>query len=133
MSGGHVRLREMIGELAKLDGMAQLTAEEAAPLVEAALKATAAAGVSPEGQPWAPRKKDGGRAMVNAAAHVSARAVGSVVKVALDGVDVFHHYSKSTPRHVIPTSSALTGTVKAALLEGARRAIRKLLPSAGTP
>lgn len=126
---GHVVLRNMIDELAQLDGMAVLTAEETAPLVEQAMRANAAAGVAPDGTPWAARKKDGGRPMVNAASHITARALAKSVQIVLRGVDVFHHLSKSTPRPVIPTkgSALLPPFLRAAMLEGANRAFRRLM------
>ena len=43
---------------------------------------TAAAGTTPTGEAWAPRKADGARALANATAGVSAVAVGAVAPAA---------------------------------------------------
>lgn len=99
-------LDRMIAELRAL-GAADLPAQlakEAAPRVQEAIRATAAAGTTPEGQAWAPRK-DGGRALADAAAHVTAKALGAIVRVTLAGPDVFHHFGKGSGeprRRVIP-------------------------------
>jgi hypothetical protein len=131
MSDGHAALGDMMRRMAELDGMAELTAAEAAPLVEAAIRRTAAAGTTPDGEPWAPKKKGGGRPMVNAAAHVTAKAIGNVVNIVLKGVDVFHQFDKRTPRHAIPEAGGgVPAVVRAAMHEGARRAFGKIMGTA---
>lgn len=98
-------LDEMIRELHELepDAFGARVAQRAAPMLEKAVKATAAAGRAPDGTPWAPCK-DGGRAMVHAADHVEASAHGAIVRVTLTGPDVFHHLGlRGEPRRqVIP-------------------------------
>jgi hypothetical protein len=110
-----------------------LGARYAAPLVEAEVKKTAAAGTSPDGEAWAPRKKDGARPMVNAAAHVSAKAFGPTIRVFLKGADVFHHYAtRGEPRRqVIPEGAALPAGIARAIATGCARAFRELV--GGTP
>lgn len=80
--------------------------QEAAKQVEATIKASAAAGTTPDGEPWAP-KKDGGRAMAGAAGAVSVSTSGSVIQVQLNGPEVFHHFGvRGAPsRQVIPRGS----------------------------
>ncbi len=69
-------------------------AAEAAPSCQAIARETAAAGTTPEGAAWAPRKKDGQRALVNAADAVTARAEGSSVVLVLSGVNVYHQKTR---------------------------------------
>jgi hypothetical protein len=115
-------LDEMIASLRKLDGALEAVAKEASPLVQSALRETAAAGVDPDtGAPW-PAKLDGSRPMVNAASHVTSAAVGQLVVSKLSGPDVFHQNSKSKPRRVIPDGGAgLSDGVTQALTTAAKR------------
>lgn len=103
-TGDFGSLDRMIGSLRSLATLPADAARAGAPLVEAELQATAAAGTSPVGVSWAPRKKDGGRAMARAAEHVAARAIGSVIVIVLRGADVFHHFGGGSKpaRPVIP-------------------------------
>jgi len=79
-------------------------AATAAPGVEAAVKATAAAGTTPAGKPWAP-KKDGTSPLTNAAAAVHARAVGTVIELRLDGTSTGSQKVQAiqnTRRNILP-------------------------------
>ena len=71
----------------------------------AAVTTTAAAGQSPEGVPWAPRKADGGRALANAPAALSTSVAGNVVFLHLDGIETLHQWgtSKIPARPTLPT------------------------------
>ena len=88
-------LPEMVGAAAPVIGDALL----------GMIQATAAAGTSPDGQAWAPRKKDGGRAMAGAASALSVVVVDNVILIKLTGPEVFHHFGagRKPARHVIPT------------------------------
>lgn len=121
-------LEEMTAALRGLDELGRRTAAIAAPLLEEKLKATAAAGVSPEGKPWAPRK-DGGRPMAHAAARVSVRSFGTVVRVVLEGPEVWHHFGArgATRRPVIPDGGGpVPGIVNAVLEQASDRAFAAL-------
>jgi hypothetical protein len=93
--------------LAELDaiGEAEQYLPPAAQEVKAHLQKTIAAGTSPSGQPWEPRKRDGGKPLQNAAAAVEVRVAGSTIIVELTGPEVFWHYGVRgvKPRKVIPT------------------------------
>ena len=123
-------LDEMIADLRRLgDGWEPELARQASPLVEAALQRTAAAGQTPEGQAWAPRKA-GGRAMAHAAAAITVKAYPTVLRAVLTGVEVFHHYGKGASevrRRVIPDVGTIPDVVEAALRKGAELALSKLL------
>lgn len=107
---------ERIRAVRTLGGPEALT--EIAREVNAELDASAAAGTTPDGAPWAPRK-DGGRPMVNAPDAVAAAVVGDGVLVVLRGNEVFHHFGvRGAPaRHVIP-AGALPGKLGQAIQRG---------------
>lgn len=102
-----VALERMIAACRAFEGLPRDAAPIAARQVEATVKATAAAGTSPDGEAWAPRKKGGGRPMTGAAGAVSAAAVGTVVLIKLVGAYVFHHFGVrgAEARPVIPRGS----------------------------
>lgn len=114
----------MIESLRRLSTVDVRAAEFAAPGVAAAIQKTAAAGTTPSGKPWAP-KKSGGRAMAGAAGHIRAQALGNVVRVTLEGPDVFHHYAleREPRRQVIPDVGEIPEGVAAAVRAGCAKAI----------
>jgi hypothetical protein len=129
MSNGDQALDDFVRSLRALGHVDADAARLAAPLVEAAVKRTAAAGTDPDGKPWLP-KKDGGRALEHAADHVTAKAVGTTVVVTLVGPDVLHNSgTKRVPkRQIIPDGGAgIPKSVTAALTEGAARAFEKTM------
>ena len=109
-----------------LETFTERAAQEAAPLVEEAIRKTAAAGKDPYGNAW-PQKKDGGRPMVHAADHVHARAVGSYVEISVDGPEAWHNQGAGgrPVRQVIPDVE-IPDTVAAAVEQGAARAFDAL-------
>lgn len=123
-------LDEMIDSFRNLADLPTEVAKQAAPLLEARLKASAAAGTSPDGKAWAV-KKDGGRAMVNAAAAISVRAIGLVVRVTLAGVEVYHQFSKKKgePRRpIIPDAGGpMPKVVQDVLEQATEKAMRRIL------
>ncbi|MDB4996651.1 MAG: uncharacterized protein JWM74_4083 [Myxococcaceae bacterium] len=121
-------LDDMIARMRGLDSFTAEAAKEAAPLVQTSARRTAAAGTTPEGKAWPP-KKDGGRALEHAAEHVTAVAVGSAIEVTLTGPDVFHNKgTASVPeRRVIPrVGDPIPRTYADAMREGARRAFLRI-------
>lgn len=132
MSGAAV-LQEMIAAFQGLETFPAAIAREAAPDLEAALKATASAGSSPSGQAWAPTKK-GGRAMAGAAKAITVKAVGNIVRVVLAGVEVFHHFGKGSSevrRPVIPDAGGeLPGVVRQVLERAAEKAFARVMAGA---
>lgn len=97
-------LQSIFGSLDAL-GDTQALAAAAIGEVDAHLSSTIAAGTDPKGNAWTPRKKDGGRPLKNARAHVDIRLAGSSIIVELTGHDIHHHYgSGDNPRRqIIPT------------------------------
>jgi hypothetical protein len=114
-------LQSIIGRIRAAAAIGRSATTEIAREVNAELKESAAAGTTPDGTPWAPRK-DGGRAMANAADAVAAAAVGEgEVLVVLRGAEVFHHFGVrgAEPRSVIPTGGNLPATLGEAVRRGA--------------
>lgn len=123
-------LESMAEDLRRLgDGFVPETSRRASPLVEAALRASAAAGTTPEGQAWAP-KKSGGRAMPRAAQAVTAKPLPTVVRVILTGVEVFHHFGRGIAevrRRIIPDTGTIPDIVAKALERAADAAFDRLV------
>lgn len=129
-ASGFASLDRMIERLRGLEGFPEACARAGAPLVQLEAKRTAAAGTTPEGAPWAPRKRDGGRALKNAAAHVTAVARGAIISIVLRGADVWHQYSTETKRQVIPEgggSAGLPAGIRRALERGAELAFAAMM------
>ncbi len=115
-------LEQLSALAAKFRGLTKVgaaIAADAAPECLAIAKATVAAGTTPDGSPWAPRKSDGGRALVNAAAAITARAVGDVVWLVLSGVNVFHNKT----RRILPSAGNLPEAYRVAIRKSAQRVI----------
>lgn len=114
-------LDAMIASVRRLGSMPEDVAAAAAPLVEEALRATVRAGTDPDGHPWK-RKKDGGDPLVHAADHIATRAVGSVVRATLTGVEVFHHFGAGVPRRqILPDPGTIPEAVGAAVQRAAEQ------------
>lgn len=131
---GDAGLDAMIAKLRKIEGLPGDAAREIAPLLLEAVKKTANAGTTPDGRPWAPRKKDGARALVNAADHLSFRVLGkAIAQLVLTGPDVIHNRGTTTipQRRILPDAGAgLPKLVVDAAAEGARRAWAKIMGGA---
>ncbi len=123
-------LDEMIASFRNLETLEARTAALAAPLLEKASKEQVAKGLTPEGTPWAP-KKDGSRALVNAAEHVHAETSGETVTLVVDGPEFFHQTVKeggTLPRRkLIPgVGDALPPHLRAALDTAGARAFSEI-------
>ncbi|NUP05524.1 MAG: hypothetical protein HOW73_05640 [Polyangiaceae bacterium] len=102
MASGGAQVQAWIKAFQKLPQ--EVRAEKMADVVLEDVKRTAAAGTSPTGVAW-PEKKDGGRALANAADHLSTVVSGSTVHLVLTGPDAIHNYGtgKDPKRQVLPT------------------------------
>jgi hypothetical protein len=132
MSDGTAALQSMIAELEALgrDGLAEV-AREAESLVLAEAQRTAAAGTDPDGKPWPARKEDGGRALKNAAAHITVQAAGPTLRIKLTGPDVYHHYgARGVRRQVIPDGAVAPAGIVRALRQAADRVAARRLGAA---
>ena len=121
-------LEQMIAELDSLETFDERSARLAAPKLEEAVRSQARAGLDPNGKPW-PLKKDGSRALVNAAARVRAIAVGPRVDLIVDGPEYYHQTVKPDgtlpQRKIIPSvGDALPPALQAAIEEASSEALR---------
>jgi hypothetical protein len=113
-------LDAMIASLRKLaapDVVAAAVAKKAEKTLQIALEQTLAAGTSPEGKAWEPRKK-GGRAYAGAAGRITTRASGNLLRTTLEGPEVYGHFGARgmVERPMIPDAgAALPPSVEAAL------------------
>ena len=117
-------LDDMIRSIRALGELASVTAKRAAPLVEEALRASASAQQSPDGKAWAPKKDGKGVPYANAASHIHAKAIGPVVRVTLDGPEVFGHFGRANrvPRPMLPDPGSMPEPIGAALRKAADQA-----------
>lgn len=125
-------LDAMIAKLKILGGqdVATRVAQRAAPMVDQAIKKTASAGQTPYGQAWK-AKKDGGRALVNAASHIATSSSGNTITTTLTGPDVFHQKGlQGKPRRqVIPDTGNVPPAVEEALVEAAKIVFKEITES----
>ncbi len=104
--------------LAKLDTMIERVrslpkrtiegaADDVAAFIKRELSASIAAGTTPTGEAWQPRKADGGKPLANALHALQVTVVeGSIVFVHLDGPEARHHRGwvrGGVQRQIIPT------------------------------
>lgn len=107
---------------ARLRAMPKLGAEiatAAAPDLLALNKASAAAGTTSEGKPWAPTKK-GKRALVRAADALSVRVMGDLVVLVLSGINVFQNKERPI---IVDIGAGVPKSYTDAILKTAQRLI----------
>ena len=91
------QLDELVERLRGIDRAGVEIAEAAKVEILEIARETAAAGTTPDGASWAPRKADGGRALEKAASAISAVVSGTtraILTLVLSGPYVFHHGAK---------------------------------------
>ena len=117
-------IEDWIADMQRMAVIGERAAQIAAPLLEARLKASAAAGTTPDGAPWAPTMR-GARAMPNAAKAINVRAIGQTVRVTLDAVESIHHFGRpghEVPRQIIPYAGTMPAMVQEVLDEAFAKA-----------
>lgn len=97
---------------------------EVARAVEAHLRSTAAAGTTPDGEAWAPKKHEGGRALPDAASAITLKPQGTVLLIKLGYPYGFHNGAKEggamPRRQVIPrdrTPASVNEVINATLVK----------------
>jgi hypothetical protein len=103
-------------------------AKHATVTLQDALVQTLAAGETPEGKPWAPLRKGGGRAYPDASGKITTKSTGNYVRVVLTGNEVYGHFGrtgKQVARPMLPSGggSELPPLVSKALDEAALLAV----------
>jgi hypothetical protein len=124
-------LEDWVKELRRLAGpeVEVRLASEAAEEIKGALTATLNAGTDPEGKPWKPRKKDGGRAYANAASSLEVKASGNLVRATISGPTAYGPWGvRGAPkRPMLPdTGGGIPGSVDAALDRAASKLFEEL-------
>jgi hypothetical protein len=119
---GFATLDDWIKRLETLPDGVKAIAQELAPEVKAVIDEQIAQGVGPDGQAWKP-KKDGGRALVNAAKAVTAKAIDNVILITLSGKEVFHQWgTRRVPqRAILPTGglpAKLGNAIRLGIVDG---------------
>jgi hypothetical protein len=132
VSDADAMLDAMRARLTALRGMAAEVAREAAPQVEAVVRRSAAAGMSVEGKPWPP-KRDGSRALPDAASAITAAAVGPSVVVTLKGPYVFHNSADGADRRrILPeTGAGVPAALSRVLIDASERVFARRMGGAG--
>lgn len=117
-------VEEILSAFDRLGAFAEEAAKRAAPLVEEALRSTAAAGTAPDGTPWQPLKKGGGQAYRDAAKGITVKAFGLTIRATLKGHAVFGHYGggRNPRRPVLPDPGTIPPHVARALERAADQA-----------
>ena len=113
MMDGRAALDAHVARLRSLKGLVAEAMPELAAATQSEFQASAAAGTDPEGNPW-PLKKDGGRALINAAGKITAQAVGLVIVAVVSGIDAIHHHGtwKDPRRQILPTKNGMPSSLK---------------------
>lgn len=84
-------------------------AKKAEVTLQNAVMQTLVAGETPEGKPWAPKRKGGGRAYANAGSTLVTKADGAYVRMTITGPDVYGHFGrtgKQIARRMLPDAGA---------------------------
>lgn len=119
-----------LASLAKLPELPKRIAEAAAPELEKAARANAAAGRDPDGNPW-PAKKDGTRPLEHAGEHISGSSAGATATLTLEGADVYHQNAKPggrlPKRRVIPDGPPTPAYLNDVLVDVAGREFAKTM------
>lgn len=116
-------------ELASREEVEKRVAKAAEGTLQASLEHTLAAGQSPEGRAWEPRKA-GGRAYANAASRVTTKASGNLLRATLEGPEVYGHFgARGMPvRQMLPDAGAgMPPSVESALESAAEQVFDEAL------
>lgn len=104
MKGDYSTIQKWIDGLRQFSGDVRASAPALAEAIKVECVKAVSSGHSPDGEPFAPRKKDGGVPLRNAGAAITASTSGTVAIVQVTGPEALHHYgvNGAPPRHVVP-------------------------------
>lgn len=129
------QLKQIVDRLNSLGSLAEDAAKVVARVIRAELKKTVVAGTTPEGVPWAPRKEDGARPMVDAWKQVKVKALGDMVYVALRGPEVRHQLGRIRGKVKVKRPVIMTGALPDSwvvkITKGIDRLVKKRLDASG--
>lgn len=108
-------LDALIAKVRRAKDFVASAAPAAAEAMQAALRATASAGTSPDGTAWPQRKKDGGNALPDAADAITVRAVGTVLVARIAFPYSIHNNGKghAPQRQILPSGEMPTSVAEA--------------------
>lgn len=123
---GYAALDDMIERLRGLPAELEAAAPGLAQDFKAEADRAIAEGRSVDGVKWAP-KKDGGRALVNAAKAVRAYATGALIFLEVRGVEAIHNFgTKRVPaRPILPSGPGVPLKLGQAIRKGLVQAFEK--------
>ena len=122
-----------IAALRLMEGTAleEAIAKEAEVTLQDAVMTTLVAGETPDGKPWAPKRRGGGRAYVDAGHTLVTKSDGAFVRMTISGPDVYGHFGrtgKQVARRMLPDAGAgMPKEVAAALDLATTRAMEKIV------
>lgn len=100
---GAATIDQWIANIRSLPEMLNAAAPQIGEALLAEFQRTAAAGTTPEGEPWAPTKK-GNRPLANAASSMQLVVSGNVIIIKITDHHVFHQFGAGSPaRHILPS------------------------------
>ncbi len=108
-------LNQMIARLKGIPDLVKSVLPECAAECHAVIAENVAAQVGPDGEPWPPGK-DGRPVLANAAAAVTAQAIGTVILLRVSGPEARHHLGIGkgrVQRRIIPTRKVPQAMTKA--------------------
>lgn len=91
MTSAKMQIDNMLHKLDELKQLGVRAAPSIVRVMDAYLRRTIAAGTDPYGNPWAPRKSDGGRTLVHADKTLKVTWHGRHIIVEIHGIDARHH------------------------------------------
>jgi hypothetical protein len=117
----------MLASLRALERLPEDAAKAAAPLLEEALRTSAAAEQAPDGTPWTARKRGSGPVYAHAPSRIKATAIQSLVRVTLSGPEVFGHFGtgRLPRRPMLPDPGTLPANLAKVLEDAASKAFAK--------
>jgi hypothetical protein len=104
---GEYEIEALAERIRKLPELAAKVAPDCARVVAKEIERTTAAGTDSYGVPWAPKKKDGGKPLINAFAAVTVGVTGKTILILLKGVNAKHHLGAvkgKVQRAIVPRS-----------------------------
>jgi hypothetical protein len=132
MRDGRAKLDEQIARLRGLIGMPARVAPKVATVVDRKLRENIAAGIGPDGKPWA-LTQDGKVPLRNAGKSLTVSATGPVVLARVNGVEARHHLGAvkgGIIRRILPTKRMLA-PMTAAIREVLAGEFRATMKSGG--
>ena len=122
-------LKDIMRSIRKLEGLNQEAIGDCCVAVEKVMADNIERAVTPEGENWAP-KKDGGKALVNAAKYLSVKPLNTMILVKLTGIEARHSIGTvrgKVKRQIVPTSSTVPENMQDAIKEQLTKHFERLV------